>query len=41
MAFESYDCTTCGESFKAYPESNAANGPYCSPSCETEDKGLA
>ncbi|MFB6206968.1 MAG: hypothetical protein ABEJ05_10640 [Haloglomus sp.] len=40
MAFESYECTACGESFKAYPDANAADGPYCSPACESDGEGL-
>ncbi len=36
MAFQSYDCANCGESFKAYEDANATDGPYCSPVCESE-----
>ncbi len=35
MPFETYDCTNCGESFKAYEDSNAAQNGYCSPKCQT------
>jgi len=40
MSFESYDCANCGESFGAYPDANATDGPYCSPACESEGEGL-
>jgi hypothetical protein len=40
MPFERYDCAVCGESFGAYPESNATDGPYCSPACEETGEGL-
>ena len=38
--FETYECTTCGESFAALPDANAATNGYCSPACEVEGKGL-
>ncbi len=31
--FETYTCNGCGESFKAHPDSNAAERGYCSPAC--------
>lgn len=37
--FESFDCATCDETFKAYPDANAADGPYCSPVCESAGEG--
>lgn len=40
MAFERYDCTVCDDTFAAYPDANATNGPHCSPNCETDAKGL-
>ncbi len=33
--FDTFDCANCGESFKAYPDSNAAEKEACSPACET------
>lgn len=41
MSFETYDCEHCGDSFKAYDDAQAARNGYCSPRCETQDKGLA
>jgi len=38
--FESYDCSNCDESFGAYPDANATDGPYCSPSCAVEGEGM-
>lgn len=38
--FESYDCASCGESFRALAGSNAAENEYCSPKCEVEGDGL-
>lgn len=35
--FETYECDGCGEAFKAYPDSNAAQNSYCSPACSTSD----
>lgn len=33
--FETYECTTCGTAFRAYPGANAVTGePACSPICE-------
>lgn len=40
MPLESYDCTVCGDSFEAYPEANAVDGPYCSPACEVGSEDL-
>jgi len=39
--FDSYDCAECGEQFAAHPSSLAADTSYCSPSCESDGKGLA
>jgi hypothetical protein len=37
---ETHECTVCGASFAAYPDANAAQSGYCSPSCALEGKGL-
>lgn len=34
--FETYDCTVCGEEFKAFSDANAADTRTCSPACELE-----
>ncbi|MFB6090332.1 MAG: hypothetical protein ABEJ97_04670 [Halobellus sp.] len=39
--YETYECSVCGESFTALPDSNAATGGYCSPACEIDGKDLA
>lgn len=39
--FETFECATCDGQFAAHPDSNAATGGYCSPSCEEDGKGLA
>jgi DNA-directed RNA polymerase subunit RPC12/RpoP len=39
--FETYTCDRCSEEFKTLPGSNAAAGTYCSPACESADKGLS
>jgi DNA-directed RNA polymerase subunit RPC12/RpoP len=33
--FDTYECTTCGDEFKAYPDSNAAQEAACSPACHS------
>lgn len=38
--FETFECTSCGETFKAYPDANAAENNYCSPSCEIDGEDL-
>ncbi len=38
--FETYSCENCGGDFKAYPDAEAAQNGYCSPSCQTTGKGL-
>jgi hypothetical protein len=38
---ESYDCTACDTTFRAYPDANATEGPYCSPTCGSTAKDLA
>lgn len=40
MAFDRFDCATCGSEFKASEDANAADGPYCSPVCESDGKRL-
>lgn len=40
MSFEAYECSNCGESFKATGDAQAAKAGYCSPACETEGKEL-
>ncbi|WP_279587137.1 hypothetical protein [Halobacterium sp. R2-5] len=40
MALETYECQSCGDEFKAFEDSVAADDGYCSPRCETEGKGL-
>lgn len=40
-SFDSYTCDSCGDEFKAVADANATDGPYCSPSCESDGKGLA
>lgn len=37
---DDYTCATCGDEFRALPDANATEGPYCSPACESEGKGL-
>jgi len=41
MAIDTFECATCGDLFSAYEDANAAEGPYCSPDCESEGEGLA
>jgi DNA-directed RNA polymerase subunit RPC12/RpoP len=36
MAFDTYDCRTCGDEFKAYEDAEAARTEYCSPTCHTD-----
>jgi predicted nucleic acid-binding Zn ribbon protein len=36
-----YECSECGESFKAVDGARAAENGYCSPACETAAKGLS
>ena len=38
--FDSYECTECGESFRAVEGARAAENGYCSPLCETRGKAL-
>lgn len=38
--FQTYDCDSCGEAFKAHPSANAAANTYCSPACESSGKDL-
>jgi hypothetical protein len=38
-AFETFDCSNCGESFAALAESNAAEIGACSPACHTAVAG--
>jgi len=33
--FDTFECSSCGESFKAYPDANVAQTEACSPACET------
>ncbi|WP_255246054.1 hypothetical protein [Halolamina sp. CBA1230] len=40
-SFETYDCVACDTTFRAYPDANATEGPYCSPACESDAKNLA
>jgi DNA-directed RNA polymerase subunit RPC12/RpoP len=40
MTMDSFECATCGDQFKAYEDATAAEGPYCSPACESEGQGL-
>lgn len=35
-AFETYECSVCGDAFEAHPDANATAGPYCTPACENE-----
>lgn len=39
-SFEGYTCANCGDGFRALPDANATEGPYCSPKCESDGKGL-
>lgn len=34
--FDTLECSSCGASFKAYPDANAAQKEACSPACETD-----
>lgn len=36
--FETFECTVCGEQFRAYPDANAAENAYCSPACGVEGR---
>jgi len=39
-SLESFSCEHCGTEFEALSGGNAAVRGYCSPSCETEGRGL-
>jgi hypothetical protein len=34
--FDTFECDSCGDDFKALPEANAAQKELCSPACETD-----
>lgn len=38
--FDTYTCENCTGTFKAHPDAEAGQEGYCSPSCQTEGKGL-
>jgi DNA-directed RNA polymerase subunit RPC12/RpoP len=39
MAFDTYECRQCGETFTAFEDANAAQNQYCSPRCEVDGDG--